>query len=132
MSSNRVRKKCLIAVAHEFINNIETTKMTLTYKMHLLLAFYNAVDIKLRLSNKVIYESFREFYNKRSNALDLLRNKSTNNYKSFGEKEYLNIAKNPKDAFINSALLRHFKDVIDYRTRKFYKERLEKEYENLQ
>lgn len=134
--------------------------MTQTYKMLLLLAFYNAGNMRLKLSDKDIkdiYESFRNFYNRGSNAADLLRSKSTKNYKSFEEKEYLNIARNPQDAFLNSAkkffyieenyycptkdlevlknnnaFLRRYKDVIDYKTRKFYKERLEKEYKDLQ
>ena len=137
--------------AHNFIKKIETTSMSQTYKMPLLLAFYNDGNLKIELSDNDIYESFKNFYNYGSNGIDLCRNKSTQNYKSFGEKEFLRIAKNPKEAFLNSApeyfyekndlyclaeslaafkndnaFLTHFKDVIDYRTRRFYKERLEK------
>jgi hypothetical protein len=85
-------KKIINTVAHEFIKKLETTQMTQTYKMPLLLAFYNAGNMRLKLSGEDIYESFRNFYNNGSNAVDLLRNKSTKNCKSFGEKEYLNIA----------------------------------------
>ncbi|WP_139904817.1 DEAD/DEAH box helicase family protein [Clostridium thermarum] len=143
-------------VAHDFLKKIETTVMTQTYKMPLLLAFYNKGRLKLELTDKDIYENFRDFYNRGSNGIDLLRNASTKNYKSFGEKEYLRIAKNPKDAFINGAseffyekdglyclsdkladfknnsqFLRHFKDTIGYRTRRFYKERLESKDEDI-
>ena len=80
-----------------------------------------------------------------------MRHKSTKNYKNFDKKDYLRIAENPIKAFLNSAkdffyrdeayfclnndlsefiknpeFITHFKDIIDYRTRRFYKERLEK------
>lgn len=102
-----------------------------------------------------IYESFKEFYSKGSNAVDLLRDKSGKNYKKWDKKDYLRLAKNPQDAFMssakeyfykedeyycildelnkfkdNEAFLTHFKDVIEFKTRKFYKERLEK-HENI-
>lgn len=154
---NEAEEKLISSTAQEFLKKMETTPMVQTYKMPLLLAFYNEGKMKLKLKNKDIYESFRNFYSRGDNAADLLRNKNTASYKSFGEKEYLRMAKNPKDAFMNSAkeffyedgpdycltqeleaytdnaeFLKHFKDVIDYRASKFYKERLEKQYEDLQ
>ncbi|WP_312888770.1 DEAD/DEAH box helicase family protein [Clostridium bowmanii] len=138
-------------VAHEFLNNIEKTSMSKTYKMPLLLAFYNHGDIKLKVDEENIFQSFKEFYTKPSNAVDLLRHVSTKDYKSFNKKDCLRIAENPIKAFLNSAkdffyrdksyfcltdnlskfvenpvFIANFKDIIDYRTRKFYKERLEK------
>ena len=130
--------------------------MSRTYKMPLLLAFYNNGDLKLRLGKDDIYESFEKFYSKGSNAVDLLRDNNSGNFSTWGKKDYLDKAKKPQNAFINSAkdyfykdgenyclidkldnykdnevFLKHFKDVIDFRTRKFYKERLEGKYENL-
>ena len=83
--------------------------------------------------------------------MDLLRHDSTKNYKNFNKKDYLRIAENPIKAFLNSAkdffyrdesyfwlnddlggfienteFKDNLKDIIDYRTRRFYKERLEK------
>lgn len=137
--------------AHDFIKLLETTSMTKTYKMPLLLAFYNNGYFKFSVTEDEIYLSFKEFYSKASNAVDLIRDKSTKAYLTWGKKEYLKIAKNPRAAFLNSAdeffydngdtyciksslkefeknkaFIKHFKDVIDYRTSKFYKERLEK------
>ena len=144
-------KLFLNTVAHKFINNIEKTSMTKTYKMPLLLAFYNSGNIKLKVGEESIFDSFGDFYAKPSNAVDLLRHGSTKNYKSFNKKDYLRVADNPINAFLNSAkdffykdksyfclkndlngfvknpvFIAHFKDIIDYRTRRFYKERLEK------
>lgn len=112
--------------------------------------------MKLKLTDDAIYESFKEFYSDASNSADLTRHTSTKDYKTFGNKAYLRIAANPKKAFLssakeffyetdvnfclndelkdyltNAAFIQHLKDIIDYRTRKFYKERLEKQDENL-
>ncbi|WP_404814403.1 DEAD/DEAH box helicase family protein [Clostridium algoriphilum] len=144
-------KLILNTKAYAFLNNIEKTSISKTYKMPLLLAFYNSGNIKLKIDEETIFQSFREFYTKPSNAVDLLRHNSTKNYKNFNKEDYLGIAENPIKAFLNSAeeffyrdksyfcmnddlgefiknpvFITHFKDIIDYRTRRFYKERLEK------
>ncbi|MFT5872274.1 MAG: superfamily II DNA or RNA helicase [Clostridium sp.] len=137
--------------AYEFLNTIEKTSMVKTYKMPLLLAFYNEGNINLKIDEESIFQSFRDFYTKPSNAVDLLRHGSTKDYKSFNKKDYLRLAENPIKAFLYSAkdffyrdksyfclnedlsefienpvFIENFKDIIDYRTRRFYKERLEK------
>ncbi len=147
-------KELINTPAREFIKKIESTSMSKTYKMPLLLAFYNEGDFKLTVTEDEIYISFKEFYSKPSNSVDLLKDKSSKDYKTWGKKEYLKIAKNPRDAFVNSAgeffkdyggsysigeelkefennkiFIEHFKDVIDYRTSRFYKERLDKKEE---
>jgi len=144
-------KLLLNTKAYEFLNNIEKTSMVKTYKMPLLLAFYNSGNIKLKIDEENIFLSFRDFYVKASNAADLLRHNSTKKYKKFNKKEYIRVAENPIKAFLNSSkdffyrdksyfclnddlggfiynplFIAHFKDIIDYRTRRFYKERLEK------
>lgn len=136
--------------AFELVNIIETTSMTKSYKMPLLLGFYNNANFKTNLSKDDIYISFYEFYKIGSNAADILRDKGGSNFKNWTEKDYLKVAKNPEDALINSAgeffnlcgevycitkdiepfkdnsiFLSNFKDAIDYRTRRFYKERIE-------
>lgn len=151
---NEEENKFIGTKAHDFIIKIETTAMTKTYKMPLLLAFYNNGDFKLKVNEEEIYLSFKEFYKKPSNAVDLIRDKNGENYKEWGREEYLKVAKNPRNAFINTAkeffidkgqtyeitdeledyvnnkyFISHFKDVIDYKTSKFYKERLEKREE---
>lgn len=137
-------------IAHDFLVEIERTSMTKTYKMPLLLAFYNNGDMKLAVDEDDIYKSFREFYLRGSNAVDLLRDKSSKNFKDWGKKEYVSVAKkNPihflmqtspeffhmegdkfclnaqLEKFIdNLVFVRHFKDIIEYRTKRFYRERL--------
>ncbi|BDR66248.1 hypothetical protein N072000002_04740 [Clostridium tetani] len=81
---------------------IETTAMTKTYKVPLLLDFYNNGDFTLKVNEEEIYLSFKEFYKKPSNAIDLIRDKNGENYKEWEREEYLKIAKNPRKAFINT------------------------------
>lgn len=143
--------------AHEFLREIENTGMTKMYKIPLLLAFYNNGKIKLTINEENIYESFKEFYSHGSNAVDLLKDSSTRNYREWGKKEYVNLARRNPIHFLmqsspdyfykesnrfclvpalekyisNPAFVRHFKDIIDYKTRRFYKERLEKRLEEI-
>jgi superfamily II DNA or RNA helicase/HKD family nuclease len=145
-------KELLGTVAHEFLKNIENTDMSKTYKMPLLLAFYNGGAMKLEIDDDDIYESFKAFFAKKTNLIDMLRHKSTADAENWGKKEYLSLAYRmpisvlsetssdyfyqkedrfcliPELAayFTNPAFIKHFKDIIDYRTKRFYKERLEK------
>lgn len=138
--------------AHLFIREIENTSMSKLYKMPVLLAFYNGGNMKAKITDDDIYESFREFYSHGSNKVDMLRDKSTAGFTDWDRKEYVDTArKNPlpnlqkampeffelsDDGFSlqkdlwqylhNDEFMRQFNDVINYRTRKFYKERLEK------
>ncbi|MGG7187860.1 NgoFVII family restriction endonuclease, partial [Clostridium butyricum] len=49
---------------YDFIKMIETTKMSKSYKIPVLLAFYNNGNIKMSLDEDDIYNSFYEFYHK--------------------------------------------------------------------
>ena len=120
--------------------------------MPILLAFYNNGDIKSEITDRDVYESMYDFYSNPSNAVDMLKDKKTENYETWDENDYLKLAKrNPirnlakthseffkiKD---NSALAlsddlkyyinletfkKHFKDIIEYRTVTYYKSRFE-------
>ncbi|MBC3898910.1 NgoFVII family restriction endonuclease [Acetobacterium malicum] len=145
-------KELLGSPGHAFLRNIENTAMSKTYKMPVLLAFYNGSAMKLAIDDDDLYQSFKDFYEKGSNRVDLLRDKTTANAMGWGKKEYVSLARrNPVhflaqsageffflngetfclapelDAFVtNPVFVGHFKDIIDYRTKRFYKERLEK------
>ncbi|GFR36426.1 hypothetical protein [Thermobrachium celere] len=139
-------------LGHKFINCIETTSMSKSYKIPILLAFYNDGNIKLRVSADDIYKSFREFYSIPSNAVDMLKDKSTANFIDWGKDEYIKLSRrNPeyylaqthsdffyhKDEYFclndnlkhfmsNNAFIRHFKDVVEYRKIRYYKERIKR------
>lgn len=136
--------------AEEFINMIERTSMAKTYKMPVLLAFYNDGNLKLSIDEEDIYNSFKNFYAKGSNAVDLLNQKSTKGFKNWDKKQWYKLAKdnplkflakteneffyfgkedyclneNLEDFKANEAFVKHFKDAVDFRTREYYKNRV--------
>jgi len=137
--------------AHEFLRDIETMKMTKLYKMPVLLSFLQGDKLLSSAGEKEIAGSFRSFYSHKENAVDLLKDKSTRDYSGWGDKDYFRLAeRNPIHFLCQSSkgffsfrdgrlylsddlagflgdkvFVKHFKDVVEYRTRRFYKERLE-------
>ena len=138
--------------AASFLNMIEKTSMSKTYKLPTLLAFIREDTIKLKIDDQDLYESFKEFYSHGSNAVDLLRDKNSQNFKQWSKEQYVKLArKNPvhflcqseSDFFSkdethmylteelapyqnNPEFVEHLKDAIELRTQEFYKNRLEK------
>ena len=152
-------KILLITRAYDFINMVETTSMSKTYKMPVLLAFYNNGKMKLEISDEDIYNSFKEFYSNASNAADMAKDKSTCNYLNWSSKEYISLAKrNPikfltkthneffyinqkgnmcinelmKEYVANQTFLCHFRDAIEYRVKQYYKNRFERKQKGQQ
>lgn len=134
----------------EFINMIETTSMSKTYKMPVLLAFYNYGDVKMEISEDDIYKSFYNFYRKGSNKVDMLKDKGTREFENWDKKKYVSLANNNpikfllkthgeffkekeqclialqddlKDIISNEAFKKHMKDAIDFRVESYYKNR---------
>ncbi len=147
------QEKTLISTkAHEFLNTLETTSMTKSYKMPIFLAFYNNGNIKMEITDDDVYKSMHKFYNDSSNGVDMLKDKATRNYKQWGKKEYVSLAKRNPIKFLNKSageffikkegfalalsddlkdwiklesFIEHFKDIIEYRTLYYYKTRFE-------
>lgn len=138
--------------AYDFINMVENTSMSKTYKMPVLLAFYNHGNMKLEINDEDIYHSFREFYSIASNAVDMSKDKSTKNYMDWNSKEYISLAKKNPIKFLtkthseffyindngnmciydfmseyirNERFLNHFYDAIAYRVKQYYRNRFE-------
>ena len=139
-------------IAHEFLKVIENTKMTKSYKMPILLAFYNDGDIKLEISDRDVYNSMKRFYEYSSNGVDMLQHSSSKNYKNWGIEQYVKLAKKRpiyhlnkssekffikkescalalneelKDYIHLKTFKQHFKDIIEYKTLSYYKDRFE-------
>ena len=103
------QKKTLISTkAHEFLNTLETTSMTKSYKMPIFLAFYNNGDIKMEITDEDVYKSMHKFYNDSSNGVDMLKDKATRNYKQWGKKEYVSLAKRNPIKFLNKSAGEYF------------------------
>jgi hypothetical protein len=122
--------------------------------MPIFLAFYNGGDLKMKINDDDIYRSFRSFYRQGSNSIDLLSQKSTEGFKSWGRDEWVRLAKKNPVNFLakthgdffaveneefcinedlesyknNEAFLKNLEDAIQLRTREYYKNR----YENKQ
>lgn len=138
--------------AANFINMIEKTSMSKTYKLPTLLAFIQKDQLLLTIDDDLLYQSFNEFYSHGSNAIDLLRDKSTQNFKQWKKAEFVKLArKNPvhflcqsesefftqdsEHVYLNTSLapyqkdqlfIEHIHDVIEFRKQEFYRQRLEK------
>lgn len=150
---NDEEKKFFDTKGARFINTLEKTLMSRSYKIPLLLAFYNNGKIKMELNDDDIYHSFRVFYSFGINGIDLMQDKGGQNYRQWTKEDYLRIAQSPKEAFMNSAkeyFIKHgnlyclnnelklyindrwftenFKDIIDFKTRSYYKNRLVEKY----
>ena len=146
--------KLLNSRAVDFIRCIETTDMSRTYKMPLLLAFYNKGDMKLAITEQEAIESFKAFYAIGANNIDLMQDKSNRAYESWSDKKWLSLIKNNPVKFLlksahdffkekpdyllalddslapfidNEVFKEHFKDAIDYRVTRYYRERFKKE-----
>jgi superfamily II DNA or RNA helicase len=149
---NPEEKKLRNSLGSEFIKVVETTSMSKSYKMPILLAFYNNGKTKIEIDDQDIYESFENFYSKPSNAVDMTKDNSTRGFRSWGKNQYVGLAKrNPvhfltrthgdffyineagnmcinremKDIIKLEEFIEHYKDAIDYRTMQYYRTRFE-------
>ena len=145
-------------IAHEFLKVIENTKMTKSYKMPILLAFYNDGNIKMEISDMDVYNSMKKFYENKSNGVDMLQHSSSKDYMNWNIEKYLKLAKKRPIHHLNKSsgeffikkegcalalteeledyihletFKQHFKDIIKYRTLSYYKDRFEAKNELL-
>lgn len=149
---NKQQFEIINTSAHLFIKMIETTSMSKTYKLPVLLAFYNNGNLKTNINDDDLYNLFKEFYKKASNKVDMLRDKSTQNFMSWNKNEFVGLARrnpikallknsgdffNEKDnlLFLDNKIIKYIdniqfsleiKDAIEFRIKEFYKNRLEK------
>lgn len=143
--------------AKEFMNMVETTGMVKSYKMPVFNAFFNNGDINIKVTDEAIYNSFKAFYDRGSNGVDMVKDKGTADYKNWNQNQYVSLAKrNPIHFLIQSAsdffreeegyalvmneelrpfiqlesFKAHFKDCIDLRVLNYYKDRFDKKGDN--
>lgn len=143
-------KELYNSTGKEFIILIENTSMSKTYKMPVLLAFYNNGNVKMEITEEDIYKSFYDFYNQGSNKVDMLKDKGTKDFETWDKNKYIDLAKkNPikfllkthgdffiekegyvlslreelKEIIKDDAFKEHMKDAIDLRVKTYYKHR---------
>ena len=149
---NIEEKEFISTPAHDFLKAMEQTSMTKSYKMPILKAFYNNGNIKMAITDDDVYKSMKEFYEYKSNGVDMLKDNSSKDYQNWGKKQYLSLAKRNPIKFLNKthgeffikkegyalalsddlkdyihleSFIEHFKDIIEYRTISYYKSRYE-------
>ncbi|MDF2821871.1 MAG: NgoFVII family restriction endonuclease [Clostridiales bacterium] len=102
------------SLGKEFITMIETTSMNKSYKMPLLMAFYNNGKLKMIVNEEDIYHSFKKYYSFGSNKVDLLKHKSSSGFESWTKKDYVKLAVSNPVKFISQAHPECFKSVEGY------------------
>lgn len=139
-------------IGNEFLELLETTQMSKSYKMPVLLAFYNGGDIKMAIDEEDIYRSYMAFYRSANNWKDLEKDKGTSDFKSWDKKRCVSEAvKNPvhfllqsgngffvkeegavlalnpqlQEAIALPGFAEQMRDVIDFRTMDYYRKRYE-------
>ena len=139
-------------IGNEFLEMLESTQMSKSYKMTVLLAFYNGGEIKMAIDEDDIYQSYMKFYNTANNWKDLEKDKATSDFRIWDKKRCVSEAlKNPvrfltesgkgffvkrdgvvlalneqlRDVIGQPGFAEQMKDVIDYRTMDYYRKRYE-------
>lgn len=140
--------------AREFLNMLEMTAMSKSYKMPILQAFYNDGQMRMVITEEDVFKAMQTFYSNGSNGIDMLKDKGTSGFKTWGQKEYVKLAKdNPIKFFKKSAsdffvekegyalalaedmaeyihlesFKEHVKDIIELRVLSYYKDRFDKQ-----
>ena len=73
-------------IAGDFLNMLERTKLTKSYKIPLLMAFIKGNRIAQCVSEDEIYESFKNFYNNPKYAIDMERHEKTKKFQKLEQK----------------------------------------------
>ena len=137
-------------IGREFISLLENTNMSKVYKMPVLMAFYNTSDVLMKVSEKQLLSSWKEFFSTGTNWKDLDKNMTLQKYKDISDKDHLKkilampvhfLLESGKGFFVknddvalglreelrplidNPVMIRQMKDVIDYRTMDYYQRR---------
>ena len=146
----------LCTFERSLINVIENTSMTKSYKIPTLQAFYSTNGLKTHISDKDIINSFKTFYLKGKNYMDMEKDKSTKDFRFWADDKIIRLAKsNPihylakthpnifyidkkgnlsfsKNLFPylkNEELIYHFLDAIELRKSEYYFKKFDSEIE---
>ena len=143
-------KQIYNTIAREFISILETTDMQKVYKMPILYAFYNDADIRFAITENDVLVSWKRFFDIGTNWKDFSPDITYETYQSITDKQHLQKAKTMPIKFLkvsgkgffgekegyalalceemqpllqNTALQKHMKDILEYRTMEYYRRR---------
>lgn len=147
---SQIEEEFYKGIGREFISLIENTNMSKVYKMPVLMAFYNNSNVLMKVSEKQLLSSWKEFFSTGTNWKDLDKNMTLQKYKNISDKEHLKkilampvhfLLESGKGFFVknddvilglreelhplidNPVMIQQMKDVIDYRTMDYYQRR---------
>ena len=100
--------KSLDKAAEEFITFLENTKMTKSYKIPLLLAFLDGSGIKPYITSKDMIESFKAFYRKGINSIDIENDRKTKNFSSWDDHRILTLIKSNPMRYLSESGASYF------------------------
>ena len=144
---NPAENELFDSIAADFLNELEKTNMTKSYKMPVLQAFFKGKYILQTVSDSELLSAWKNFFSKNENWKDLPSVKNFSEFKLLSDKEHLsNIKKNPVNFLIKSGkgffiptarnsialaqklspflenpeFIAHFQDIINFRTKDYY------------
>ncbi len=80
----------------EFLRFLEATSMSRSYKMPVLLAFWNGGDVRTEVTEDQLLEAWKEFFDNGTNWKDLPKVKSIEDYRKLTDRYHLShVLKNP-------------------------------------
>ena len=147
---SQIEEEFYKGIGREFISLIENTNMSKVYKMPVLMAFYNNSNVLMKVSEKQLLSSWKEFFSTGTNWKDFDKNMTLQKYKDISDKEHLKkilampvhfLLESGKGFFVknddvilglreelhplidNPVMIQQMKDVIDYRTMDYYQRR---------
>lgn len=151
-------EKLYDSIGREFLSVVENTNMTKVYKMPVLMAFYNDGNMRMKVSEDDLLNSWKEFFNTGTNWKDLDKEMTYEQYLQISDRDHIRkilqmpvhfLQESGKGFFVSEdgcplalrselkevikepAFVNQFRDIIDYRTMDYYKRRYrEKSEEN--
>ena len=147
---SQIEEEFYKGIGREFISLIENTNMSKVYKMPVLMAFYNNSNVLMKVSEKQLLSSWKEFFSTGTNWKDLDKNMTLQKYNDISDKDHLKkiltmpvhfLLESGKGFFVknddvilglreelhplidNPVMIQQMKDVIDYRTMDYYQRR---------
>jgi superfamily II DNA or RNA helicase/HKD family nuclease len=137
-------------IGREFINLIETTNMSKVYKMPVLMAFYHHGNVRMRVTEKELLESWKEFFCTGTNWKDLETNITYERFLNISDQEHIKkilqmpvhflqesgkgffvkkdgsalaLREELRDVICQPGFAEQMKDVIEYRVMDYYRRR---------
>lgn len=137
-------------IGKEFINLLETTNMSKVYKMPVLMAFYNRGNILMRVSEKDLLGSWKEFFCTGTNWKDLEADITYERFRKISDQEHikkilqmpvhflqesgkgyfvkkdgaaLELREELQDIICQPTFVEQMKDIIEYRVMDYYQRR---------